>query len=74
MATSHHCTARAYNVSFIIGTYLNVCTEALTAAYISDLGGRISVSFQYLREKISHGWDVGRPLLPFLKTLFLTRD
>ena len=43
-------------------------------ASMSELGGRIPVLFQYLREELSHGQYVGSPLTPSLNTLLLTRD
>ena len=74
MAISHRCTEFAYDVSCIIGTYLNASMKASSTASMSDPGGRILVSFQYLRDKLSHGRYVGRPLSTSLQTLLLTRD
>ena len=74
MATSHHCTAFAYDVSCIIGNYLNACMKASATVSLTDPGGRILVSFQYLINKLIHGRYVGIPLPPSLWTLLVTHD
>ena len=38
-ATSHHCKEFSYDVSFIIGTYLNACVKVLATASVSDPKG-----------------------------------
>ena len=55
MATNHHCKAFSYDVSFIIGTYLNTCVKVLATSSVLDPKGRILAIFQYLREELSHG-------------------
>ena len=39
IATSHRRTEFAYDVSCIIGTYLNTCVKALATASVLDPGG-----------------------------------
>ena len=46
MATIHRCTAFAYDVSCIMGDYLNYFVKALAMVLLSDPGGRIPVYFQ----------------------------
>ena len=61
ISTSHCCIAYEYDVSFIIGTYLNVCMKAPETDSLSDPGGQIMTSFQYLGEK-NQSWAVrGKP-------------
>ena len=48
--------------------------KALETAFVSDPGGRIPVSLHYLRDELSIGRYMGRPLPPSLHTLLLTRD
>ena len=74
MAKSHHCTLFAYDVSCIIGNYLNAYVKALATVLLTDPGGLILVYFQYLKEKIIHSRYVGRPPPPYLGTLLLTCD
>ena len=72
MATSHSCTEFSYDVLCIIGTYLNVCVKTSLTASVLDPGGLITPSFQYMRDKLSHGRYVGRPLPPSLQNLLAT--
>ena len=78
MATSHRCTAFAYDVSYTIGTYLNACVKASVKASVKDLvsepGGKILSSFQYLRDKLRHGQYVVRPLPPSLQNPLATKE
>ena len=78
MATSHRCTAFAYDVSYTIGTYLNACVKASVKALVKDLvsepGGKILSSFQYLRDKLRHGQYVVRPLPPSLQNPLATKE
>ena len=39
---------------------------------LSDLGGRILVSFQYLRDDMAYGHYMGFPLTTYLRTLLPT--
>ena len=50
MATIHHCTAFAYDVFSVIGTYLNAYMKLSLTASMSDPGGKIPISFWYLME------------------------
>ena len=54
MAMIHPCTEFAYDVSCFIGIYLNMCIKASATASISDPGGQIMVSLQYLMKKLTH--------------------
>ena len=74
METRHRCTAFTYDVSCIIGDYLNACMKALATVSLSDPGRRILVSFQYLKDELRHIRYVGFPLTPSLGSLLLTRD
>ena len=74
MEISHRCTTFDYDVSCIIGNYLNVCMKASVTVSLLYPGGRILVSFQYLKDNLSHSHYVGGPLLTSLRTLLLTRD
>ena len=56
MAEQETTTRFAYKVSWIVSAYLNACILALTMAAEGDPGARIPVSFQYLIDKIDHGW------------------
>ena len=72
MEISHRCTAFAYYESCIIVNYLNVCVKALENFSISDLGGKILVSFQYRKDKLGHRHYVGHPLPPSPRKIILT--
>ena len=74
MGTSHRCNVFAYDVSCIIGNYLNACVKVLATVSLTDPGGRILVSFKYLRDKLIHGWYVGCPLPSSFGTPLLTRN
>ena len=74
MGTIHRCTEFAYDVSCIIGTYLNACMKASENVSISDPGGKTPASLQYLRGKLIHGRYMLCTLLPSLKTLLLTHS
>ena len=74
MGTNHRCTAFTYDVSCIMGNYLYACVKVSETVSLTDPGGRIQVSFKYLRDKISHSCYVGRPIPPSLGTLLLEHD
>ena len=54
MATSHWCTALAYDMSCIVNAYLNACIKASTTAAPLDLGGHTSVSFPFIIDELDH--------------------
>ena len=64
----------SYDVSCIIGNYIKTCVKSLEKVSLSNSGGRIPVSFQYLKKKLSHGRYLGFPLPLSLRTLLLTCD
>ena len=55
MEMSYKCAEFAYDVSCTIGNYLNACVNAQATVSLTDPGGRILVSFKYLRDEFSHG-------------------
>ena len=71
---SHCCTEFAYDVSCIIGTYFNGCVKLSATDSVSDPGGRILTSFQYLRDELSHGQYVGRLIPPSLQNILDNMD
>ena len=48
--------------------------KVLATASVSDPKGRILTIFQYLREELSHGRYMGRPLPPSLHNILATQD
>ena len=67
MAMSHCCTAFAYNVSYIIGNYLNSCVKVLVTVSPADPGRRIPVSIQYMMDELRYYRYMGRltPSVPW---------
>ena len=74
MATSHWCTALAYDVICIINAYLNACIKASATAAPSDPGGRTPESFHFTIDELDHGRYHGRPLQPSLRQILLAWD
>ena len=74
MEMRQSCTTLACDVLCIIGNYLNNCVNASAMVSLTDSGGRILVSFKYLRNEISYGRYVILPLAPSLVTLLINRD
>ena len=74
MATSHCCTAFDYEVSCIIGKYLNACVKASETVLLLKPGGKFPEYFQYLQDKLAYGRYVGHPPPPSLRTIILNRD
>ena len=72
MSMSHRFTAFAYDVSCIIGNYLNSFLKASSMVLLSDPGGRISLSFQYLKDHLCHNRYMGYPLPHSLRELLFT--
>ena len=68
---SHRCTAFAYDVSCIIGNYLNTRVKSSATVFLLYPGGRNLVSLQYLKDKLGHVRYVGRPLPSYLITPLL---
>ena len=54
MKKNYRCTAFVYDVSCIIGNYLNDCMETLEKVLLSEPGGRIPEYFQYMKDDTSH--------------------
>ena len=64
MDTSHRCTAFDYEVSCIIGNYLNACVKASATVLLLNPGGKIPVYFQYLQDDLAYCHSVGHPPPP----------
>ena len=69
MAEQETAARFAYDVSWILSTYLNACILALTTAAEGDPGVHITVSFQYLLNELDHGWYTRRALPRSLQDL-----
>ena len=66
-------TRFAYDMLWIVSTYLNTCILASTAASEGDPGARTPVSFQYLIDELDHGRYTGRALPRSLQDLLTVR-
>ena len=53
-------TRFTYNVSWVVGRYLNACILASSAARQGDLGARMPCSFHFIISKLDHGQYAGR--------------
>ena len=71
MVTSHRCTTLAFDVFCIINAYLNACIKASATEDLSNPGGEIPASFQFIIYDLEHGVYLDRPLSPSLWKLLL---
>ena len=62
-------TRFAYDVSWVVARYLNVCVLASPAAGQGDQGARTSCSFQFIINDMDHGQYAGRQLPASLQGL-----
>ena len=73
MENSESTTCFAYDVSWVVGCYLNACILASSAARQGDPGARTPCSFQFIINKLDHGRYSGRQLPASLQGLLSVR-
>ena len=67
MEDAESTTRFAYDVSWVVGRYLNACVLASLAAGQRDLGARTPCLFQFIINELDHGVRDPRSLCPAAK-------
>ena len=73
MEDAESTTSFAYNVSWVVGLYLNTCILASSAARQGDPGARTPCSFQFIIAELYHRRYVSRQLPASLQGLLNAR-